>query len=165
MQGYVRILLSARRYVYMESPYFLPTEPVLFAMRTAALAGVDVRLMIPLHCDARIVEWASRSYVLETVSSGVKIFLYKTGFNHSKLLVSDDSLATCGSTNVDFRSFENNFESNIFFYDTEMALRMKEIFFKDLQDCLPIDQVTDIVHRPFFKRLWESIIRLLSPLL
>ena len=72
---------------------------------------------------------------------------------------------TCGSTNVDFRSFENNFESNIFFYDTEMALRMKEIFFKDLQDCLPIDQVTDIVHRPFFKRLWESIIRLLSPLL
>ena len=61
MQGYVRILLQAKRYVYMETPYFLPTEPVMFAMRTAALAGVDVRLMVPLHCDAKLVEWASRS--------------------------------------------------------------------------------------------------------
>lgn len=165
MQGYVRILLSARRYVYMESPYFLPTEPVLFAMRTAALAGVDVRLMIPHHTDARIVEWAGRSYVLETVSSGVKIYLYQAGFNHSKILVSDDSLSTCGSTNVDFRSFENNFESNIFFYDTAMALRMKDIFLTDQQSCLPIEAIPSLIRRPFLHRLWESFIRLLSPLL
>ena len=77
MQGYVRILLEAKRYVYIETPYFLPTEPVLFAMRTAALAGVDVRLMIPYKTDAKLVEWASRSYVMQTVESGVKIYLYK----------------------------------------------------------------------------------------
>ena len=65
MQGYVRILLEAKRYVYIETPYFLPTEPVLFAMRTAALAGVDVRLMIPFHSDAKITEWATRSYFVE----------------------------------------------------------------------------------------------------
>ena len=134
-------------------------------MRTAALAGVDVRLMIPHHTDARIVEWAGRSYVLETVSSGVKIYLYQAGFNHSKILVSDDSLSTCGSTNVDFRSFENNFESNIFFYDTAMALRMKDIFLTDQQSCLPIEVIPSLIRRPFLHRLWESFIRLLSPLL
>lgn len=117
MQGYVRILLQARKYVYMETPYFPPTEPVLFAMRTAALAGVDIRLMLPRHADAKLVEWASRSYVMEAIEAGVKVYLYTAGFNHSKLLVSDDDLCTIGSTNIDFRSFENNFEANAFFFD------------------------------------------------
>lgn len=84
MQGYVRILLQAQKYVYMETPYFLPTEPVLFAMRTAALAGVDIRLMIPCKADAKLVEWASRSYVMEAIEAGVKVYLYMGGFNHSK---------------------------------------------------------------------------------
>lgn len=165
MQGYVRILLEAKHYVYMESPYFLPTEPILFAMRTAALAGVDVRLMVPMHTDAKLVEWASRSYMMEVVEAGVKVYLYKAGFNHSKLLVSDDTLCTCGSTNVDFRSFENNFESNIFFYDEAMALRMKRVFMEDQRQSVLIDQLKDITHRPFLTRLWESVIRLVSPLL
>ena len=75
MQGYVRILMQAKRYVYMATPYFLPTESVLFAIRTAALAGVDVRIMIPYKTDAKVVEWASRSYVKQTVESGVKVYL------------------------------------------------------------------------------------------
>lgn len=165
MQGYVRILLQAKYYVYMETPYFLPTEPILFAMRTAALGGVDVRLMIPLHSDAKLVEWASRSYVLETIEAGVKIYFYEAGFNHSKFLVSDDTVATCGSTNVDFRSFENNFEANAFFYGKEMALRLKTVFLDDQQHCQLIEEVTGISHRPFLTRLWESLVRLLSPLL
>ncbi|WP_294789051.1 cardiolipin synthase, partial [Prevotella sp.] len=107
MQGYVRILLEAKRYVYMETPYFLPTEPVLFAMRTAALAGVDVRLLIPRRSDAWLIQLASMSYVTETLEAGVKVRLYEKGFNHSKLLVADDQISTCGSTNIDFRSFEN----------------------------------------------------------
>ena len=85
MQGYVRILLEAKKYVYMETPYFLPTEPVMFAMRTAALAGVDVKAMVPLHSDAKFVEWASRSYVQEAVDAGVDVRLYASGFNHSKV--------------------------------------------------------------------------------
>lgn len=165
MQGYVRILLEAKRYVYIETPYFLPTEPVLFAMRTAALAGVDVRLMIPLHSDAKITELATHSYFMETIKAGVKVYLYKAAFNHSKLLISDDSLCTCGSTNVDFRSFENNFESNIFFYHEGTALRLKKVFLDDQSQCLLLNDNLDWAHRPFYKRLVESVIRLVSPLL
>ena len=163
MQGYVRILLEAKKYVYMETPYFLPTEPVLFAMRTAALAGVDVRLMIPYKTDAKFVEWASRSFVNETLEAGVKVYLYQGGFNHSKLLVSDDSLCSCGSANVDFRSFENNFEGNAFIYDHDMALRMKAVFMNDVaQSVLMDDSDSD---SPLLKRLWEGLVRLLAPLL
>ena len=165
MQGYVRILLQAQKYVYMETPYFLPTEPVLFAMRTAALAGVDIRLMIPRKADAKLVEWASRSYVMEAIEAGVKVYLYMGGFNHSKLLVSDDNLCTVGSTNIDFRSFENNFEANAFFYDEEMAQRIKAIYLKDESQSILVDDVSYFVKRPFMKRLFESIVRVLSPLL
>ena len=165
MQGYVRILLQAKNYVYMETPYFLPTEPVLFAMRTAALAGVDVRLMIPYRTDAKLVEWASRSYVTQTVESGVKVYLYKAGFNHSKLLVSDDALCTVGSTNIDFRSFENNFESNAFIYDAQMARRLKQVFLQDVRDSVLLEDVKDLGRQTFVKNLWESLVRLISPLL
>ncbi len=165
MQGYVRVLLEAQQYVYIATPYFLPTEPILFAMRTAALAGVDVRLMLPRHSDSRLLEWASISYVMETLEAGVKVLLYTAGFNHSKLLVCDDSLCTCGSANVDFRSFENNFEANIFFYDRTMALRMKQVFLDDEAHCTTIGNVRELTHRPFRLRLWESVVRLISPLL
>lgn len=165
MQGYVRILLEAREYVYMETPYFLPTEPILFAMRTAALAGVDVRLMVPRHVDSKLVEWASRSYLSEIVESGVQILLYEPCFNHSKLLVCDDSLATCGSTNIDFRSFENNFEANIFFYDRDVALRLKQVFLDDEAHCTRVGEQDAHSQRPFWQRLWESLVRLLAPLL
>lgn len=165
MQGYVRILLQAKHYVYMETPYFLPTEPVLFAMRTAALAGVDVRLMIPYKTDAKLVEWASRSYVMQTVESGVKIYLYKAGFNHSKLLVSDDALCTVGSTNIDFRSFENNFEANAFIYDEQMACRLKDVYLQDVKESVLLEDVRDLGKQTFIQRLWESLVRLISPLL
>ena len=164
-QGYVHILLSARKYVFMETPYFLPTEPILFAMRTAALAGIDVRLMIPLHIDAKLVDWASRSYVIQTVEAGVKVYLYKTTFNHSKLLICDDTLSSCGSANIDFRSFDNNFEANVFVYDSAVALQLKEVFLNDQAQCVLLDDITNLEHRPFYKRFWESLVRLLSPLL
>ncbi|MDD7319313.1 MAG: cardiolipin synthase [Prevotella sp.] len=165
MQGYVRIIIEARRYVYMETPYFMPTEEVMFALRTAVNAGVDVRLMVPLKSDAKVVEWASRSYVLQAIDAGVKVYAYKKEFNHSKILVADDALCTCGSTNIDFRSFENNFESNIFFYDAEVAKRMKQVFLDDLQHCISTSELK-YTHRPsYIQRLWESVVRLLSPLL
>lgn len=165
MQGYVRILLEAKRYVFMETPYFLPTEPVLFAMRTAALAGVDVRLIVPMHSDSKIVAWASTSYVNEVVEAGVKVFFYQAGFNHSKFLVSDDCVCTCGSTNVDFRSFEHDFEANVFFYDEGVALRLKKIFLDDQALSPNYHELLSKTRLNFRKRLWTSIIRLLSPLL
>lgn len=165
MQGYVRILLEAKRYVYMETPYFLPTEPVMFAMRTAALAGVDVRLLIPRRSDAWLIQLASMSYVTETLEAGVKVRLYEKGFNHSKLLVADDQISTCGSTNIDFRSFENNFEANVFFYDRQTALRIKDIYMRD-EDCsINFSEARELHHCSYMHRFVESLLRLLSPLL
>ena len=165
MLGYVRILLQARDYVYMETPYFLPTETLLSAMRTAAQSGVDVRLMVPRKTDTYVVERASRSYLMEVVESGVTIYFYEKCFNHSKLLVSDDSICTCGSTNIDFRSFEHNFEANMFFYDPGVAARFKQVFFEDLEHCSRIEDYLQMRRRPFLHRLWESLLRLFSPLL
>ena len=165
MQGYVRVLLEAKNYVYMETPYFLPTEPVLFAMRTAALAGVDVRLMLPRHSDSRLLEISSMSYVAEIIEAGVKIKLYKAGFNHSKLLVADDSMCSCGSTNIDFRSFENNFEANVFIYDRSTSLRLKSIYLADEAQSVDFNSMESGSKRPFMHRAAESFVRLFSPLL
>ena len=164
-QGYIKILLSAKRYVYMETPYFLPTEPIFFAMRTAALSGVDVRLMVSLKTDSKLVQMASRSYLTQTIQAGVKVICYEEGFNHTKLLVADDNVATIGSANIDFRSFENNFEANAFFYDKSMAQRIKDIFLADETKCVPLEKIKEINHKSFIYRLWESVVRLLSPLL
>jgi putative cardiolipin synthetase len=164
-QGYIKILLSAKQYVYMETPYFLPTEPIFFAMRTAALSGVDVRLMVSLKTDSKLVQMASRSYLTQTIQAGVKVLCYEEGFNHTKLLVADDNVATIGSANIDFRSFENNFEANAFFYDKSMAQRIKDIFLTDETKCVPLEKIKEINHKSFIYRLWESVVRLLSPLL
>ena len=164
MQGFVRIITGARRYLYLETPYFLPNDPVLFALKTVALAGVDVRVICPRHSDARFVEWASRSYLREVVEAGVKVKLYDAGFLHSKLMVCDDSISTCGSTNLDFRSFENNFEANVFFYDEGVALRMKKVFLDDELLSVSLTDLPQRMRAGFFTRLWESVTRMLSPL-
>ncbi len=165
MQGFVRLIMEARNYVYIQTPYFMPTEPVLFTLKTAAQGGIDVRLIVPLHGDSLFVEWASRSYLREVVAAGVKVYLYREGFIHSKMLMADDNLASCGSVNIDFRSFENNFESNAFFYGNGTAERFKEIFLDDQAHSLPYADSHLCQHNNFFKRLLESLARLLAPLL
>ena len=164
-QGYLVLLTNARRYIYMETPYFLPTEPILFAMRMAALSGVDVRLMIPYRNDSKLVAWASISYVQQIVNAGVKVELYKDGFNHSKLLICDDEVCTCGSANLDFRSFEHDFESNVFFYDKSMTLRLKQVFETDERHCVSFSEWKSKIKSSFWQRLFASVVRMLAPLL
>jgi cardiolipin synthase len=165
MQGYVRIILAARRYIFIETPYFLPNEPILFALKTAALAGVDVRVMCPMSSDAHFIDWASRSYLREIYEAGARVYLYEPGFLHSKLLISDDSLVSCGSVNVDFRSLENNFEANVFVYDEGTALRLKKVYLDDQSHAILLGDVPNRLHPKFYARLWESFTRLVSPLL
>jgi cardiolipin synthase len=165
MQGYVRTILAARRYVYIETPYFLPNEPVLFALKTAAVGGVDVRIICPLRSDAPFTDWASRSYLRELHEAGAKIYLYEAGFIHAKTIVTDDTLSTCGSTNLDVRSFENNFEVNAFVYDEGMALRMKKIFLDDQKQSVELSRMPRRIRPRFRTRLLESLTRLVSPLL
>ena len=164
MQGVCLALAQAQRYFYIQTPYFLPTEAVLVAMQTAALAGVDVRLMIPMRTDNRLTHIGSRSYLADVLRAGVKVYLYKKGFLHSKMMVADDVLCTVGSTNVDFRSFEHNFEANAFIYDAEVALQMREIFALDQRDSVQVF-LKNWMKRPWWKKALESVVRMLAPLL
>ena len=165
MQGYLHIILNARRYIYIETPYFLPTNSLLFALKTAVTTGVNVRLLVPRNGDTWLTSWASRSYLREVSEAGVQVFLYEAGFLHSKLLVCDDHIATCGSTNIDFRSLENNFEANTFFYGKETAQQMRDIFLNDEKQSTPLTDIPDRLSPSFRIRLWESFTRMLSPLL
>ena len=165
MQGYVRIILAAKKYIYIQTPYFLPTDAVFFALKTAAASGVDVRVMVPRKTDGWFVEWGSRSYLREAQEAGIQILLYEPRFLHAKMLVCDDGISTCGSTNIDFRSFLNNFEGNLFVYDHEVALQMKETFLRDAETSVSLTSMLRRMHPRFFTRLGESLMRVLSPLL
>ena len=164
MLGLTLAINNAKRYFYIQTPYFLPTEPILAALQTAALAGVDIRIMLPEHADNRITHLGSHSYLKDIMKAGVKVYFYQKGFLHSKLMVSDDILSTVGSTNMDFRSFEHNFEVNAFMYDEDTALRMKEIFLRDQKEAVLVPLKT-WVKRPLHQRAMESVVRLLAPLL
>ena len=164
MLGLVKAISCAQRYIYVETPYFLPTEQVMAAFQTAALSGVDVRLMIPKKADAFITHKGTMSYLDELMKSGVKVYFYRAGFLHSKLWVADDEWASVGSTNLDFRSFEHNFEANVFFYDEKTVCTLKEIFLEDMRKCMTLSQkIWD--KRSFKNKIVESVVRLLAPLL
>jgi cardiolipin synthase len=165
MQDYVRTIIGAKQYVYIETPYFLPTESVLFALKTAASAGVDVRILVPKENDSWFVEWAGRSYLREVQKTGIRVKFYTAGFLHSKLMVCDDTISTCGSTNVDFRSFENNFEANVFFYGHETAMAIKQLFIADEEQSVPMKELRRYSRPTFIARLTESLLRLLAPLM
>ena len=164
MQGLLMAITSSQKYLYIQTPYLLPTEPILWALKTVALAGVDVRIMIPQMTDTRWIHWGTMSYLQELMEAGVKVYMYQKGFLHSKLVVSDDMVSTIGSTNMDFRSFEHNFEINAFMYDHESALRMKEIFLEDQKDA-ELVLVKEWRMRPWYQKVMESVIRLFAPLL
>ena len=164
MQGLLIAITSAQKYVYIQSPYLLPTEPILLALKTAAAAGVDVRIMIPEKSDSRMVHWGTMSYLQELMEAGIKIYMYQKGFLHSKLFVCDDYLSSVGSTNMDFRSFEHNFEVNAFMYDKMSALMLKEIFLSDQKDAKLLHLKTWRM-RPWSRKVKESVIRLFAPLL
>jgi len=164
MLGLVKAISCAQRYIYVETPYFLPTEQVMAAFQTAALSGVDVRLMIPKKADAFITHKGTMSYLDELMKAGVKVYFYRAGFLHSKLWVADDEWASVGSTNLDFRSFEHNFEANAFFYDEKTVCTLKEIFLEDMKKCMTLSQkIWD--KRSFKNKIVESVVRLLAPLL
>jgi len=165
MQGYVRIILAAKKYIYIQTPYFLPTDAVFFALKTAAASGVDVKVMVPYKTDGWFVEWGSRSYLREAQEAGIQILLYEPQFLHAKMMVCDDGISTCGSTNIDFRSFLNNFEGNLFVYDHEVALQMKETFLRDAETSVALTDMPRRLHPRFITRLGESVMRVLSPLL
>jgi cardiolipin synthase len=155
---------SAHKCVYIQTPYFLPSDPLLKALQVAALSKVDVRLMIPRKPDSILLRYASYSYVKQCLDSGIKIYFYEPGMLHSKVVVIDDDFVTTGSTNFDFRSFEHNFESNVLIYSQEFNKRMKDVMLIDMKDCTRIN-LRHWRKRPIWQKTVESIVRLFGPLL
>ena len=159
-----KTLCNAKRRIYIQSPYFLPTDALLKDLVTAALSHVDVRILIPRKSDSMLLNYASASYITQCLQAGIKIYFYEAGMLHSKMIIVDDDFVTIGSTNCDFRSFEHNFEGNLFFYSREFAERMLAIYREDLTHSTRVipDQWRK---RPLIKRAIESVVRLLSPIL
>ena len=165
MQAYMTAIVSARSYAYLQSPYFIPPEPIMKVLQNAALSGVDVRVMIPYRGDKGVLPpWASRSYFKEALNAGIRIYLYRKGYMHAKTMTIDDSLVTIGSTNIDFRGFEQDFEINAFMYDESMARQQRDIFLEDLKDAELIDPL-EWEKRPFIDKAKESVARIFSPVL
>ena len=164
MQAFIFCISNAKKYIYIQTPYFLPTEALNQALQMAALGGIDVRLMLPKRSDTKSVQMATFSYIDKMLKSGVKVYLYDKGFLHSKTLITDDILTCFGSSNFDFRSFEHNFEINAFVYQEDFTIKMRDLFLRDIRDC---EEVTYTVwrKRPITRRLAESFMRLFAPLL
>lgn len=162
--GYFKMINSAVDHLYIETPYFIPDNNILNALKTASLSGVDVKVIFPGKPDHYMVYWASLSYIGELLEAGVRFFIYKNGFVHSKMITADGQISSVGTANVDIRSFKVNFEVNAFIYSGDMARRLESIFLGDLLDS---DELTLDVYsqRSRVTRTRESVARLLSPLL
>ena len=162
--GYVKMINSARYNIYLQTPYFVPDDSILEAMKIAALSGVEVCLIIPGKPDHLFIHWASLSYVGELLEAGVRCYTYNRGFIHSKMMVADGLISSVGTANLDIRSFDLNFEINAFIYNEEVSQRLKTVFLKDLQDCTEIT-IEGYMARSVSVRIKEAFCRLLSPLL
>jgi cardiolipin synthase len=163
-ESYLKMIGIATESVYLQTPYFIPDESVLDALRIAALSGIDVRIMMPDRPDHPFVYWAGMSYIRQLLDSGVEAYTYDNGFLHAKTLVIDEIVASVGSANWDVRSFRLNFETNAVIYDPLVAKELKEKFLKDLEVCSPITfERLDAL--PWGKRILQSIARLFSPML
>lgn len=160
----LKMIYKARKKIYLQTPYFIPDESFLTALKMAAMSGVDVRVMIPGRPDSKMVYWASHSYLGDVLKSGVRCFLYEKGFMHAKTIVVDTELASVGTANVDIRSFKLNFETNAFLYDTQLAGKVEEQFLHD-QDHSQEVTIEQYQNRPVHSRILESLARLLSPIL
>lgn len=165
MQAYMTAIASARHHAYLQSPYFIPPEPIMKTLQNAALSGVDVRVMIPYRGDRGVLPpWASRSYIKDALNAGIKMYLYRKGYMHAKTLVIDNSLVTIGSTNLDFRGFEQDFEINAFMYDENLARQQHDLFIEDQKDAELIDPL-EWDKRPLLDKAKESAARIFSQVL
>ena len=163
-QAYFSAIATATSYVYIASPYLLPTVDLLAAIKIAALSGIDVRILLPDKSDAHIPKWGTESYIEELLEAGVKIYFYKAGFTHSKIIIADGVFSTVGTANVDFRSLETNFEVNAMIYDEEMAAKLTRNFMDDLSHSWQVS-AEEWERRPWYRKAKESFARIFSPLL
>lgn len=163
-QVYFSIINQSMNYLYVTNPYVIPGYAIMTALETAALSGVDVRLMVSENNDSRLVNWSVRSYFEPLLKAGVKIYLFPDGFLHSKIMLSDDETASVGTANIDVRSFEQNYEVNAIIYDHQVVKDLKEDFLNDSGNS---KELIYSIHRkrPWSDKLKEGVAKVFSPVL
>jgi cardiolipin synthase len=160
---HVAAIHEARRRVWLVTPYFVPGEAAMMALTSAALGGLDVRLLVPKMSDSRLVTYAARSYFDDLLAAGVKVYEYGPRMLHSKALLTDDELVMIGSANFDHRSFRLNFEVTMLFRDPALSARLAALIETELSHA---PRVHDDRARSLWRyRLPEALARLMSPLL
>jgi cardiolipin synthase len=163
-QAYFSAIASATEHVYIATPYLMPTGDIITALKTAALGGIDVRILVPGKSDAIIPKWGTDSYIQELLEAGVKVYFYRAGFTHSKVIIVDGIFSSVGTANMDFRSLETNFEVNAMIYDPKTAATLISYFMNDLKQSEQV-LLREWKKRPRFRKANESFARLLSPML
>ena len=162
--GYLKLIMMAKKYIYIQSPYFIPDASFMDTLRIACLSGIDVRIMIPNKPDHIFVYWATYSYVGDLIRAGAKVYIYQNGFLHTKMIVIDDEASTVGTANIDVRSFKLNFEINAFIYDRETSHQLAELFEEDMK--LSTEMTMEVYEsRSRIIKFKESLARLISPIL
>ncbi|RAP75303.1 cardiolipin synthase [Paenibacillus montanisoli] len=155
---------AARSRIYIETPYFIPDPGLAAALRTAAQSGVDVRLIIPYIPDTKLVLSATLSYAEDMLAAGVRVYRYRKGFMHAKVIIVDRLMASVGTANMDMRSFHSNFEINALLFDEKGIERLEADFFRDMEDSSEVD-LAQFRKRPLRQKAGEAVARMLSPLL
>jgi cardiolipin synthase len=158
------VLTTAKKRIFLTTPYFVPDESIVMALKTAALSGVDVRLIVQGIPEYKTTYYASQSYFEDLLQAGVKIYKYEKGILHAKVILVDDRVGIVGSANCDMRSFQLDFEAGALVYSRDFVDRLEQDFLKDIANSSPVDPKLHS-HRPFLERVKESGARLLSPLL
>lgn len=163
-QGFLKMIHSAKESICIQTPYFIPDESILEALKIAASSGVEVAIMIPNKPDHFFVYWATLSYVGELLPYGIKAYTYENGFLHAKMITVDGLISSVGTCNFDIRSFKLNFEVNAFIYDQVFSTNLENIFFEDVRYCK--DFTIELYNnRTLFMRFRERISRLFTPIL
>jgi cardiolipin synthase A/B len=157
-------IFLAKKEILITTPYFIPGDSILEALKIAALSGLSVKLLVPGVCDSKLVNAASKSYYEDLLCAGVEVHVYKKGFVHAKTLVADGNLSIIGTANMDYRSFELNFEANVLLYDRPFAEELRSVFYKDLEEAEKIDK-DEWCKRSAFQQLPERLARLFSHVL
>lgn len=160
---YLNIINNSKKYVYINTPYLILDDTVVSALKLAAKSGVDVRIVTPHHWDKWFVHMVTRSYYRELILVGVKIYEYSKGFVHSKTFVSDDKVATVGTTNLDFRSLYLHFECGVLLYDNHSVIEIKKDYLDTLEVCQEITMI-DCEYN-LFTELIQKILRIFAPLM
>ncbi len=161
--AYIKLIHKAAHTLYIQTPYFIPDDVFLSAIKVAAASGVDVRVMVPDKGDRAYVHYATLSYVEDLLNCGVRVYFYH-GFLHAKTMVTDQLITSVGSANLDVRSLCINFEINTFLYDAAFAEKYTGIFLEDIQNCTEMTREL-YAKRPWYRRAVESVCRLFSPIM